>query len=46
MAVKSRENSTTTVKREAKFLTRYMKGVQFVNRRYEKGEPFLLKMGY
>ena len=28
------------VKRDAKFKTRYVKGVPFVNRRYTKGVPF------
>ena len=30
----------TAVKRDAKFSTRYVKGVQFVHRRYTKGVPF------
>ena len=30
----------------AKFQTRYVKGVLFVNERYTKGVPFLLKMIY
>ena len=33
-------NGFTTVKRDAKFYTRYVKGVPFVNRRYTKGVPF------
>ena len=31
-----KDSAFTKVKRDAKFLTRYMKGVPFVNRRYEK----------
>ena len=30
----------TALKRDAKFLTKYAKGVPFVNRRYTKGVPF------
>ena len=30
----------TALKRDAKFLTKYVKGVPFVNRRYTKGVPF------
>ena len=36
----------TAVKRDEKFLTRYVKGVAFVNRRYTRGVPFLSKMVY
>ena len=39
----------TTVKRDAKFKTRYVKGIPliyFVNRRYTKGVPFPSKMLY
>ena len=35
----------TAVKRDEKFLTRYVKGVPFVNRRYTKGVSFLSKNG-
>ena len=34
----------TAVKRDARFYYRYVNGEQFVNRRYTKGVPFLLKM--
>ena len=34
----------TAVKRDARFYYRYVNVVQFVNRRYTKGVPFLLKM--
>ena len=34
----------TAVKKDARFYYRYVNGVQFVNRRYTKGVPFLLKM--
>ena len=30
----------TAVKRDAKFLTKYVKGLPFVNRRYTKRVPF------
>ena len=30
----------TALKKDAKFLTKYVKGVPFVNRRYTKGVPF------
>ena len=33
----------TALKRDAKFLTKYVKGVPFVNRRYTKGGTFLVK---
>ena len=36
----------TALKRDAKFLTKYVKGVTFVNRRYTKGVPFSWKMLY
>ena len=42
----SNDSAFTAVKRNAKFLTRYVKGVPFVNRRYTKGVPFSLKMVY
>ena len=31
------DNASTAVKKDAKFYTRYVKGVPFVNRRYTKG---------
>ena len=33
-------SAVTAVKRDAKFSTRYVKGLSFVNRRYTKGVPF------
>ena len=36
----------TAVKKDAKFYTRYVKGVPFVNNRYTKGVPFSWKMVY
>ena len=39
-------NAFTTVKLDSKFLTKYVKGVQFVHRRYSKGVPLLYKMVY
>ena len=38
--------SFTAVERDAKFETRYVKEVPFVNGRYTKGVPFLPKMVY
>ena len=35
-----KESAFTAVERDAKFQTRYVKGVPFVNRRYTKGVPF------
>ena len=39
-----KDSAFTSVKRDAKFSTRYVKGVPFFNRRYTKGVPFLWKM--
>ena len=33
----------TAVKRDTKFLTRYVKGIPFVNRSYTKGVPSLFR---
>ena len=42
-----KDSAFTAVKRvNAKFLTRYVKEVSFVNRRYTNGLPFLSKMVY
>ena len=41
-----KDSDFTAVKRDAKFLTRYVKGVPFVNRGYMKGVPFPLKIAY
>ena len=41
MEVPFKSQCILTVKRDAKFLTKYVKGVPFVNRRYTKGVPFL-----
>ena len=41
-----KDSALTAVKRDEKFLTRYVKGVPFVNRRYAKGVSFLSKMVY
>ena len=38
------DRTFTAVKRNAKFLTKYVKGVPFVNRRYTKVVSFSLKM--
>ena len=38
--------SFTAVEKDAKFETRYVKEVPFVNGRYTKGAPFLPKMVY
>ena len=35
-----KDSAFTAVKRGAKFQTRYVTGVPFVNRRYTKGVPF------
>ena len=35
-----KDSAFTGVKRDAKFQTRYVKGVPSVNRRYSKGVPF------
>ena len=35
-----KDSAFTAVKRDAKFSTRYVTGVPFVNRRYTKGVPF------
>ena len=35
-----KDSEFTAVKRDAKFWTRCVKGVPFVNRRYTKGVPF------
>ena len=37
---KFEDSGFTAVKRDAKFSTRYVKGIPFVNRRYTKGVPF------
>ena len=39
-------NTFTALKRNKKFQTRFVKGVQFINRRYTKRIPFLSKMVY
>ena len=42
-----KDRALTTVKRDTKFKTRYVKGIPliyFVNRRYTKGVPFPSKM--
>ena len=39
-----KDSAFISVKRDAKFSTRYVKGVPFFNRRYTKGVPFLWKM--
>ena len=39
------ERAFTSVKRDAKLLNRYVKGVPCVNRRYTKGIPFVVKSG-
>ena len=36
-----KDSAFTSVKRDALFSTRYVKGVPFFNRRYTKGVPFL-----
>ena len=41
-----KDSAFTTVKRDTKFKTRYVKGVPFVYRRYTKGVTFWLKMAY
>ena len=41
-----KDSALTAVKRDETFLTRYVKGVPFVNRRYAKGVSFLSKMIY
>ena len=41
-----KDSALTAVKRDEKFLTRYVKGVPFVNRRYTKRVPFLAKIVY
>ena len=38
-----KDSAFTAVKRDAKFLTKYVEGVPFVNRRYTKGVPFSFK---
>ena len=35
-----KDDAFTAVKKDAKFYTRYVKGVPFVNNRYTKGVPF------
>ena len=35
-----KDDAFTAVKRDAKFYTRYVKGVPFVNKRYTKGVSF------
>ena len=42
----SKDDAFTAVKRDAKFYTRNVKGVPFVNKRNTKGVPFSLKMVY
>ena len=39
------ESAFTSVKRDAKLLNRYVKGVPCVNRRYTKGVLFYVKSG-
>ena len=39
-----KDSAFTAVKRDAKFLSRFVKGVPFVNRKYTKGLPFLSNM--
>ena len=41
-----KDSAFTAVKRDAKFETRYVKRVPFINRRYTKGVLFLLNMEY
>ena len=41
-----KDSAFTAVKRDAKFLTRYVKGVPFVNRRYTRVVPFSWKKVY
>ena len=41
-----KDSAFRAVKRDAKFETRYVKRVPFVNRRYTKGVLFLLNMEY
>ena len=41
-----KDDAFTAVKKDAKFYTRYVKGVPFVNNRYTKGVPFSWKMVY
>ena len=38
-----KDPALTVVKGDAKFLTKYMKGVPFVSRKYVKGVPFLIE---
>ena len=38
-----KDSAFTAVKRDAKFKTRYVKGVPFVSRMYTKGVPFSRK---
>ena len=41
-----KDSAFTTVKKDVKFLTRYVKGVPFVNTRYMKGDStFFVKNG-
>ena len=40
------DSDFTAVKRDAKFLARYVKGLPFVNTGYMKGVPFLSKLVY
>ena len=37
------DSAFTAVKRDAKFSTRYVTGIPFVNRRYTEGVPFCEK---
>ena len=39
-----KDSAFTAVKRDAKVLTRYVKGVRFFNIRYTKGVPFPSKL--
>ena len=41
-----KDSAFTAVKRDAKFSTRYVKGVLFVNKRHTIGVTFLQKMVY
>ena len=41
-----KDSEFTAVKKDGKFCAKYVKGVQFANRGYMKGVPFLSKMVY
>ena len=40
-----KDSAFTAIKREENALTRYVKGVAFINKRHTKGLPFLSKTG-